>query len=59
LRLCEKKRIRRAQGEKKEKKGAQSRQAAKSAAAESNTERTTVSLRLCAFARLKNKKIRH
>jgi hypothetical protein len=56
LRLCEKKRIRRAQGEKKEKKGAQSRQAAKSAAAESNTERTTVSLRLCAFARLKNKK---
>jgi hypothetical protein len=34
LRLCEKKRIRRAQGEKKEKKGAQSRQAAKSAAAE-------------------------
>jgi len=65
LRLCEKKRIRRAQGEKKEKKGAQSRQAAKSAAAESNTERTTISLRpprragLCAFARLKNKKIRH
>jgi hypothetical protein len=46
-------------GREKRKKGAQSRQAAKSAAAESNTERTTISLRLCAFARLKNKKIRH
>jgi hypothetical protein len=51
LRLCVFARI------KKEKIiGAQSRQAAKSAAAESQTVRTTISLRLCALARVKNKK---
>jgi hypothetical protein len=34
---------------------APSRQAAKSAAAESHTERTTISLRLCALVRVKKK----